>query len=166
MEGFMSIDDLGYEDFGWKVHPYLEVFEADGVHYSHFFCNPLSGRPYGGENIGIRLKNIGFSFVMGHQQTYQVGVKCLNNGQRIRGLVQGAAYLHDEKYRGPQGNSEWRGIFMLHEVNNGDYCLMEVSLDYLCRRYERMALWEYMKIKYPKIFNQSTWMQHQMRMAA
>ena len=161
MDGWMSIDDLGYESFGWIVHPFLEVVELDGVCYSHYFCNPLSGRPYGGENIGIRLKNIGMSFVAGHQQIYMLGVKSLSNGRRIRGLIQGAAYLHDEKYRGPQGNSEWRGIFVLHEVCDGDYSLLEVSLDYLCRRYEGMMVWEFMEKKYPDIFNQSTWMKHQ-----
>mgnify|MGYP001544490514 CR=1 FL=1 len=160
LDGFMSVDDLGYQEFGWEVHNFLDVVEIDGVYYSHYFCNPLSGRPYGGENIGIRLKNIGFSFIMGHQQTYMLGVKSLNNGHRIRGLVQGACYLHDEDYRGPQGNNEWRGIFVLHEVINGDYCLMEVSLDYLCRKYEGFPLWQFMQNKYPDLFNRSTWMKH------
>ncbi len=161
MDGFMSINDLDYEKFGWTVHPFLEIVEIDGVHYSHYFANPLSGRPYGGENIGIRLKNIGFSFVMGHQQIYMLGVKSLNNGKRIRGLVQGACYLHDEFYRGLQSNNEWRGIFIFHEVSDGDYCLMEVSLDYLCRRYEGKSIWEFMLENYPKRFKNSTWMQYQ-----
>ena len=160
MDGFMSVDDLEYEKFCWHVHPFLEIVELDGVHYSHYFANPLSGRPYGGENIGIRLKNIGFSFVMGHQQIYMLGVKSLNNGKRLRGLVQGACYLHDESYR-LQSNTEWRGIFILHEVSDGDYSLMEISLDYLCRRYEGMPVWEFMLKNYPERFYNSTWMQHQ-----
>lgn len=161
LDGFMSISDLDYESFGWTVRDFLEVVEIDGVSYSHYFYNPLSGRPYGGTSIETRLKNIGFSFVQGHQQVYMVGVRSLNNGSRIRGLVQGACYLHDEDYRGPQGNSEWRGIFVLHEVEDGDYSLLEVSLDYLCRKYEGVRLWEYMEKKYPKIFSQSLWMQRQ-----
>lgn len=160
MDGFMSIDDLEYESFGWKVHPFLEVVEIDGVHYSHYFANPLSGRPYGGENIGIRLKNIGISFIAGHQQVYMVGVRSLSNGRRIRGLVQGSCYLHDEDYR-LQSNNEWRGIFMLHEVSGGDYNLMEISLQYLCRRYEKMDLWDFMEKKYPKLFKDCTWAKHQ-----
>lgn len=425
--GFMSIDDLGYESFGWKVHDFLKVFEADGVNYAHYFANPLSGRPYGGENIGIRLKNIGLSFVMGHQQIYMLGVKSLSNGKRIRGLVQGSCltpdhkiltadlryiplgdvkagdkvvsfdehtgnkrdrryktgtvqnvkiekdivykvtlsngdvfkttkdhlwltrcggyykwtqtcdlydkncktlagaggrhqtritklqdvwsdnlsynagylsgmydgegslyarklkehsimqlnisqkpglvwnktvkaineqvgvnmlsslnqrgvntgrlkggisgivkflgeirpvrllnkffpesmgciraprindtlvesvkkigsmdivrididektmiidgyghhncYIHDEDYRGPQSNNEWRGIFILHEVIDGDYSLMEVSLDFLCRKYEKMPVWEYMEIHDNKLFKESTWMQRQKKMS-
>jgi len=163
MDGFMGVGDLEYESFGWEVHPFLKIVEIDGVHYSHYFANPLSGRPFGGENIGIRLKNIGFSFVMGHQQVYMLGVKSLNNGRRLRGLVQGACYLHDEEYRGCQGNNEWRGIFVLHEVKNGNYSLMEVSLSYLCQRYEGISLWRFMQKNYPDIFRNSTWMQYQQK---
>jgi len=163
LEGFMSISDLKYESFGWKVHPFLEVFESGGINYAHYFSNPLSGRPFGGENIGIRLKNIGISFVMGHQQIYLLGVRSLSNGKRIRGLVQGSCYLHDEDYRGPQSNNEWRGIFIFHEVLDGDYSLMEISLDYLCRRYEKMPLCKFVQKKYPDVFSKSVWMQRQVR---
>ena len=161
LDGFMSIDNLEYESYGWEVHDFLEIFEADGINYSHFFANPGNGKAMGGENILLRIKNIGFSFVMGHQQIYMVGVKPLNNGKRIRGLVQGSCYLHDEVYRGKQGNNEWRGIFILHEVIDGDYSLMEVSLDYLCRRYECIPVWKYMERKHPKVSKTSIWMQRQ-----
>jgi len=161
LDGFMSIDDLEYEKYGWTVHPFLEIFEADGINYSHFFANSGSGKAIGGESILYRINKIGFSFVMGHQQIYISGVKSLSNGKRIRGLVQGSCYLHDEDYRGPQSNNEWRGIFILHEVLDGDYSLMEVSLDFLCRRYEGIPVWKYMEKKYPKIFKSSVWMQRQ-----
>jgi hypothetical protein len=62
---------------------------------------------------------------------------------------------------GPQGNAYWRGLFVKHEVKNGEYDLMEVSLDYLCRKYERMPLWEFMKRKYPNLFDRSIWMKRQ-----
>jgi hypothetical protein len=161
LDGFMSIDDLGYESFGWIVHPFLEVVELDGIYYSHYFCNPLSGRAIGGESILLRLKSVGFSHVQGHQQIYLSGARSLNSGRVIRGIVLGSCYLHDEKYRGPQSNSEFRGILVFHEVINGNFSLMEISIDYLCRRYEGMMVWEFMEKKYPDIFNRSTWMKHQ-----
>jgi hypothetical protein len=161
LDGWMSTDDLCYEDYGWTVHPFKEVVKIDGVSYSHFFYNPQSGKPYGGESAITRLKNVGFSFVQGHQQIYIPGVRTLNNGTRIRCLVCGACYLHDEDYRGPQANGEWRGIFLLNEVCNGDYVLNEVSLDFLCRRYEGEPLWRFMKKKYRDIFDNSLWLQTQ-----
>lgn len=158
LDGTLGLNDLGYEDFGWKVYPFLSVAILDGIHYSHFFSNPMSGRPYGGQSIDTRLKNVGFSFSQGHQQTLMTGQRFLNNGQRIRGLVAGSCYLHDEDYRGPQSNGEWRGILFKHEVRHGEYDLMEVSLDFLCRRYEGCHVWEFMREKYPEIYDNSTWM--------
>jgi hypothetical protein len=158
MDGWMGLQDLGYEDFGWTVHDYLRPVTIDGITYAHFFANPMSGRPYGGQSIDTRLKNIGFSFTMGHQQVYMSGERPLNNGKRIRGLVWGSCYLHDEDYRGFQSNGEKRGIAIKHEVRDGMYDLMEVSLDFLCRKYEGCHVWEFMRDKYPDIYAESTWM--------
>lgn len=63
----------------------------------------------------------------------------------VEGYAHHNCYLHDEEYRGPQGRNEWRGIIICHEVHAGDYCLMEVSLDYLCRRYEGVNLEEFLR---------------------
>lgn len=161
LDGALGLLDLGYEDFGWKVYDFLEMATIDGVAYSHFFYNPLTGKPIGGASMDTRLKTLGFSFTMGHQQIKMAGERNLNNGRVVRGLVCGACYLHDEKYIGPQGNAYWRGIFVKHEVRNGQYDLMEVSLDYLCRKYEGMHVWEFMKKNYPEIYEGSTWMKYQ-----
>lgn len=143
LERKLSYDDLDYARSGWKVHDFLSVLEIDGVWYSHYFVNPGNGRPYSGM-VETRLKNVGHSFIMGHQQEKRTGERYLADGRRQRALIHGACYLHDEGYRGPQANNEWRGIFVLNEVRDGDYDLMEVSLDFLCRKYERMTLPEFL----------------------
>lgn len=79
----------------------------------------------------------------------------------VEGYPHHNCYLHDENYMGPQGNAYWRGIFVKHEVTNGQYDLMEVSLDYLCRRYEGVPVWEFMKEQHPEIYEGSTWMRYQ-----
>lgn len=166
LHGLVGMDSLEFEKWGWTVHPFLKPVCVDGIHYAHFFCNPQSGRPYSGQSIDTRLKNIGFSFTQGHQQTFMCGQRFLNNGQRIRGLVCGSAYLHDEDYRGYQANGEWRGIVVKNEVADGSYDLMEVSLDFLCRKYEGVHLWQFMEPKYPEIFNDSLWLQRAKYMRA
>ena len=40
-----------------------------------------------------------------------------------------------EDYLGPQGNKHWRGCLMFHEVKDGQFDLMPVSLDYLNKKY-------------------------------
>jgi hypothetical protein len=144
LDGVLSLDDLNVASHGWKVHPFLEPLILDGVHYSHYWYHPSTGRPYGGENLYTRLKQIGHSFTMGHQQGLAVAIRAVGKA-RHHGLVVGSTYLHDEKYLGPQSTAYWRGIVVCHQVENGQYDPMFVSLDYLCRRYERKTLAEFMK---------------------
>jgi hypothetical protein len=139
LEGLLRLDALDYERTGWTVHPFLEVVNIDGVNYSHYFANPMSGRPYGGSNVETRLKTIGASFTMGHQQGLLIGMRYVM-GRSQHGLVAGSFYLHDEDYKGPQGNSHWRGLVVCHQVEGGSYDIMTVSMDYLCRRYEGVSL--------------------------
>src|SRR3546814_16677199 len=54
-------------------------------------------------------------------------------------IVAGSAYLHDEEYKG-QANAHWRGVVVLNEVRDGQFCEMPLTLDYLCRKYEGMSL--------------------------
>lgn len=136
LDGTIGYGDL--ESPGWEVHDFLEVVWIDGVAYSHYFYNPMSGRPYSGACL-TRLKNIGHSFTMGHQQTLDYAVRPVADTMH-HGLIAGACYLHDEDYKGPQGNDHWRGIVMCHQVEDGSYDPMFVSLDYLCRRYEGVSL--------------------------
>ena len=94
----------------------------------------MTGRPYGGV-IHTRLKNLGFSFTMGHQQGLEVAIRPLNNGECHRGLIAGSFYQHEEEYKGPQANEHWRGCIYKHEVEKGNYCLMELSMDYLLNKW-------------------------------
>lgn len=141
LEGFLS-EDL-FESPGWEVVPFLKPIDVDGIYYCHYFYNPMNGRPYGG-SAAQRLKTLGHSFVMGHQQILDTAIRYVNGVQQ-RGLICGTGYLHDEKYLGYQGNSYFRGILVLKNVQDGGYELEEVSFDTLCRRYEGMRLAEFME---------------------
>jgi len=147
IDGLFSIDDLDYARSGWEVIPFKVIKWIDGVAYAHFFYNPMTGQPFGG-NIETRLKNVGHSFTMGHQQTLLYGMRYVADKSQ-HGLVAGACYIHDEDYKGPQGNNHWRGIIVKHQVTEGQYDPMFVSLDYLCRRYEGVSLERFKKLKYP-----------------
>ena len=140
LEGTISESDLNYERSGWEVHPFREVLWLDGVAYSHYFYNLMNGRPLGGQ-VEPRLKSIGHTFTMGHQQTLLYGVRYVA-GKSQHGLVAGAAYLHDEDYLGPQ-QAYWRGIVVCHQVEDGSYDPMMVSLDYLSRKYTGKRLADY-----------------------
>lgn len=130
LDGQLGFHNLGLEEMGWEVIPFLKPIEIEGLQFAHYFYNPMSGHPYGGK-AATKLNNVGFSFVMGHQQGLDMAMKHLANGKTIRALVAGSFYQHDEEYKGYQANDHFRGCVMLHEVHDGDYCLMELSLSYL-----------------------------------
>jgi hypothetical protein len=144
LEGIVTLDDLNFAEHGWKVHKFLQPVVIDGVSYCHYFYNPQTGKPYGGQNLDTRLKTIGHTFTMGHQQGLKYSLREVGK-TRHHGLVNGSCYLHDEKYLGPQSTAYWRGIVVKHQVEKGTYDPMFVSLDYLCRRYTRKTLATFMK---------------------
>lgn len=142
--GLVTLEDMDFGD--WKVHQFLQPVCVDGIWYCHYWANPMTGKPYGG-NAASRLKTIGHTFVQGHQQTLDYAMRFLpGTGQQQFGLICGAAYLHDEDYKSFQGNHHWRGIIVLHQVEgDGSADAMFVSLDYLCRRFEGVRLSKFMQ---------------------
>ncbi|WP_197427002.1 hypothetical protein [Noviluteimonas gilva] len=131
----------------WERRPFLDRVWQDGVLYSHFFQSSHSSHAIGG-SIDNRLNKIGTSFVQGHEQGFRYGTRIQASGATWHGLVAGSAYLHDEDYRGNQGQGHWRGVVVLNEVRDGDYCVMPLTLDYLCRKYEGISLGEFLRKKY------------------
>lgn len=96
LDGFLSLDDLNYAEEGWKVIPFLDVLELDGVAYSHYFYHPNTGRPFSGENLMLRLKQLGRSFTMGHQQGMNRAHRQVGK-RRHHGLVNGSCLTPDHK---------------------------------------------------------------------
>jgi hypothetical protein len=115
LDGLLTLEHCDTLD--WQQHNFLDIIELDGISYSHYFYNPTTSRPYGGEIDG-RLKIIGRSFVMGHQQGLKFAARYIGEKQQI-GIVAGSFYEHEEHYMGPQGTGYWRGIIVLHDVENG-----------------------------------------------
>lgn len=132
LDGVVGYGDLPYQD--WEVYDYLQPVVIDGVLYVHYLANPMSGKPYAGTALS-QLTKVGQSFCVGHKQTLDVATRFTVGGQQQWGIVAGACYLHDEGYKGYQGNHHWRGVVMLHDVKDGTFDPMFVSLDYLKERY-------------------------------
>lgn len=135
LDGFVGTETLNLEQWGWEVYPFLKPVEVEGIFFVHYLANPFTGRPYGGQVLN-QLKTVGRSFVVGHKQTLELALRPTLDGKMQIGVINGASYPHDEAYKGFQGNTHFRGIVMLHEVNDGFALPMPVSLDYLETRYE------------------------------
>jgi predicted phosphodiesterase len=127
------------ERLGWKVVPFLEPIEIGGVAFCHYFPRSSDGNvsqtKRGAPSARAQLLREMQSCVSGHRQGLDLAVH--TNGKRlIRSIIAGSFYQHDEGYLSPQGNHHWRGILLLHEVRGGSFNLLEVSVDYLRRRYD------------------------------
>lgn len=134
LAGFVGTELLGLEEFGWSVHPFLKPVELEGIYFVHYLANPFTGKPYSGTAMN-QLKTVGRSFVVGHKQCLDIAIRPTIDGGHQLGVVCGACYPFDESYKGYQGNNHFRGLIMLHEVENGFGLPMPISLNYLEKRY-------------------------------
>lgn len=133
LEGVLSLKDLEYETFGWEVIPYLEPIVVDGVAYCHFFTSGIMGKPVTSASALLNKRHQ--SAVMGHVQGRNIAYATRADGQQMTAIFAGGFYQHDEDYLKWQGNKHWRGCWMLHEVQDGSFDEMPVSLGFLMRKY-------------------------------
>lgn len=133
LEGVLSTTDLGYEYFGWSVHPFLSVAMVDGIAYSHFFTSGVMGRPCTSAQAQLNKKHQ--SCIAGHQQGLQIAMGHRADGSPITSIIAGSCYEHDEDYMGPQGNKHWRGLLVLNNVDNGVFDPIPVPLKYITENY-------------------------------
>lgn len=132
LEGLIKYEDLPYQD--WEVHDFLKPVFIDGVAYCHYFPTGVLGRP--ATSASALVSKMHMSCVAGHQQGKQVAYGKRPDGSTITCIITGSCYEHDEGYLDHQSNNHFRGIVMLHEVNNGMFDEMFVSLKYLRNKYD------------------------------
>lgn len=133
LEGLLSYSDFNLEEHGWEVVPYLQPIDIDGIAYCHYFTSGVMGRPVA--NARLMLQKKFMSCTMGHVQDREIAFARDAMGNRMTGLFAGIFYQHEEEYLNAQTNGSWSGIWYKHEVRNGSYDEMPVSLNYLRRKY-------------------------------
>jgi hypothetical protein len=133
LDGVLSVLDLKLHEFGWTTHNFLDVLILDGVAYSHYFVSGLLGRPVTTARACLNKKHM--SCIQGHQQGLQIATDYKADGSPLTCVIAGSCYEHNEDYMGPQGNKHWRGFLVLHEVEDGHFDLMPVSLNYINKVY-------------------------------
>lgn len=123
---------------GWHVVPYLKPIVIDGIAYCHLFAKGANGRvtnaKFGAANARTQVLREMRSCTAGHKPGLDVHIQPIGVGS-MRGVIAGSFYQHQEDYMTPQGEEYWRGVLVKHEVRRGMYDLMEVSLNYLLRKW-------------------------------
>ena len=135
LDGLLSLSDLGYEDFGWEVIPYLQPITIDGISFCHYFVSGVMGRPVTSARMLITKHHM--SCVAGHQQGRDIAYGRRADGTSMTSIISGSYYQHEEPYLTAQNNIHWRGCWLLNDVKDGAYDELPLSIEYLKRRYER-----------------------------
>jgi hypothetical protein len=133
LEGLIHPADIRFKEFGFNVLPFLQVGVVDGIAYSHYFPSGVMGKPI--TTARALLTKMHMSCFAGHQQGRDIAYATRADGKKITAIIAGSFYQHDEEYLNPQTNRHWRGIYMGHEVEDGQFDEMPVSLKFLEERY-------------------------------
>lgn len=133
LEGLMSLEDLGYKEYGWEVYPFLSPISINNVAFCHYFPSGIMGRPV--TSAKAILTKLHMSAYAGHQQGRDIAYSKRADGKDLTAIISGSFYQHSEDYLSPFTNQHWRGMYILHEVKDGNFDEMAVSLNYLKRKF-------------------------------
>lgn len=140
LEGIISVNDLEYERYWDVIVPYNGstpgIHVEDGISFAHYFISGVMGRPISGERPAHQLVTKQFtSCVQGHIHTTDYCVRGDGRGRHIHGLVVGVYQDYDSDYAGHANNLWWKGVNVLHNVEDGQYDPEWISLDRIKREY-------------------------------
>jgi len=141
LEGTISVDDLRYKEFGWKVIPYTEPVFINGIAFCHHFISGVMGRPISGEHPAHSLITKMYqSCVAGHLHTRDFCERTGADGRRLLGLIVGCFLDTDqhEDYAGEANKLWYRGLVMLHDVENGEFDPEFISMKQLNKKYKNV----------------------------
>lgn len=140
LAGELSEDDIELKENGWVVYPFLQPFTVHGVTYMHYCPLNAQGRVTNSRNGApsalAQARRMMRSTVCGHKQGLDVAI-VHTPGRTIRSVIAGSFYLHDEQYLTPVGETYWRGVLMLNDVQEktGEFDVCEVSMNWLERKF-------------------------------
>lgn len=129
LDGTLSIDDIGFEEFGWEVIPFKRPVVIEGVHFCHYFPSGVKGEPISGFNIAssVIIKNM-VSSVCGHSHLYDHAVRHRPDGQTVIGLCAGW-YGETPGYDDATDNLWWSGLIILHDMIDGRFDTEQINYD-------------------------------------
>lgn len=125
--------DLHPETYGWRFHDFMQPIAIGGVAFCHYFPSGVMGRPI--TSAQALLTKLHMSCVAGHQPGRDIAYGKRADGQQMTALITGSFYQHDMEHLSPFTNSHFRGMYMLHEVKDGSFAEMAITIDYLKRKF-------------------------------
>jgi len=142
LEGAIGTVDLGYQEHGWRVIPYMASVQVGGFAISHHFASGVAGRPIGGMTMAASMARLLFtSAIVGHSHTLDWARRTRPDGSRVVTLVPGcytAEEQGEESWCKATSHLWWRGVAILEDVAGGDFgALRLISQDSMREKYGR-----------------------------
>ena len=137
LEGALKDPVEHIEQHGITHHPFLQPIVIGGVAFSHYFPSGPMGRPV--TTAPALLRKLHMSAIAGHQQGRDIAYSRRADGATMTSIISGSFYQHDEDYLSPFQNGHWRGAWFLHEMRDGQFDEMALSLGYLLRKFGKVS---------------------------
>ena len=141
LEGLLTLEALGINDYfdeivEWRGSPGGPgIIEIEGVVFSHYLQS-RSGRAISGVNHArTMVKDWHQSCVVGHSHLLNYTSDPLPMGGHLHGIVCGCFFDHEHLWAGQTQRRYWRGVIVLHDVNDGQLDLEQISLHRLEKLY-------------------------------
>ena len=71
----------------------------------------------------------------GHQQGRNIAYGRRADGKEMTAIICGSCYEHNEDYLGEQGNHHFRGLYLLHNIDDGSFDECAVPLHYITENF-------------------------------
>lgn len=133
LEGLLSIDDLRLADYGWRTHKFLQPVSIGGVAFCHYF--PFGARAKPISTASALLHKLHMSAFAGHQQGRDIAYGKRADGRSMTSIISGSFYQHSHNFLPGLADAHWRGMYFLHEVKDGCFDEMALSVNFLKRRF-------------------------------
>lgn len=132
----IDLSDLKFDEFGWKVHPFMTEVNLNDVWYSHYFVSGVMDRPISGEHPATMLLNKQHrSCIAGHSHLLDFSVR-RHGTEHIMSSVCGCFFEHDMHYASKNVNDMWwRGLQINRNVYKGRYDPQFYSMNSIKRDY-------------------------------
>jgi len=135
LEGLVSLADLRLDDYGWRTHPFLQPVSIGGVAFCHYF--PFGARAQPISTAAALLRKLHMSAVAGHQQGRDIAYGKRADGKSMTAIISGSFYQHKYNFLPGLADAYWRGMYFFHEVKDGCFDEMALSINFLKRRFGR-----------------------------
>jgi len=136
LHGKLSIKDLGFEEWGWNVVPFLKPLVLENFLFMHYLPSGAMGKPTGGVNHArsLVLKAM-MSTVVGHSHQRDMFEMSRADGKKLMGLVVGCYDQGSHEYADATQHNWWSGLVMLNEAQDGQAEPAFYSTDYVLRKF-------------------------------